>query len=167
MKRKPILFLTQSAMVAALYVLLSLLSNLFGLANGVVQVRLSEALTILPLFGFSPVPGLFAGCLLANLLTGATPIDVIIGSFATLLGALGTFAIGKKIKEPAGKWLAPFSPILFNCLLIPPVLKYAYGFTVPYPVLVAFVALGEVISCGILGLLLYRSLKPYGNLLFH
>ena len=100
--------LTQGALIAALYVVLTYISNLFGLASGVIQVRISEALTILPAFSFSAVPGLTVGCAVANLLTGAAPWDVVMGSFATLLGALGTYYLGRK------KYAAPIFPIVAN-----------------------------------------------------
>ena len=82
--------LVQAAMIAAIYVILTLLANALGLANYAVQVRFSEALTILPFFTPAAVPGLFVGCILSNILTGCMPLDVIFGSLATLLGAFGT-----------------------------------------------------------------------------
>ena len=99
MKNKKVLFLTQAAMIAALYVVLTFIANAFGLASGVIQVRLSEALTVLPFFTPAAVPGLYVGCLLANLLTGGCLLDILVGSLATLIGALGTRALRK------WKWL--------------------------------------------------------------
>ena len=75
--KKSVLFIAQAAMIAALYVVLTLLANALGLANYAIQLRFSEALTILPFFTPAAIPGLFIGCLIANLLTGAMPLDII------------------------------------------------------------------------------------------
>ena len=146
--------LTTAGLIAALYVLLTYLVNLLGLASGVIQIRISEALTILPVFTWAAVPGLFVGCLLANLLTGCALWDIVFGSLATLAGALGTHYVGRKI--PA---LGPVFPILANIIVVPPVLMYVYGVTDGYWFLVVAVGIGEVISCGVLGWLLYKVLK--------
>ena len=145
--------LTLGGAVAAVYVLLTLLAAALGLASGVIQVRLSEALCVLPIFFPAAVPGLFVGWLLANLLTGAVVWDVIFGSLATLLGALGTRLLRKK---PV---LALLPPILANVLIVPFVLSYAYGVPDGIPYLMLTVGIGEVLSCGVLGGLLYRRLK--------
>lgn len=144
-------FLTQSALIAALYVALTYVSAALGIASGAIQVRLSEALTILPALTGAAVPGLFVGCFTANLLTGAFLWDVIFGSLATLLGALGTRYLGKKC------YTAPIFPILSNTLIIPFVLKIVYGVGDGYPFLFATIFAGEFISCGILGVFLYKS----------
>lgn len=146
--------LTTAGLIAALYVLLTFIANLLGLASGVIQVRFSEALTILPIFTGAAVPGLFVGCILANILTGCALWDIIFGSLATLAGAVGTYYIGRKI--PA---LGPVFPILANCIVVPPVLMYVYGVPDAYWFLVLTVGAGEVISCGILGGILYQALK--------
>ena len=146
--------LAVAGLIAALYVLLTYLVNLFGLASGVIQVRLSEALTILPVFTGAAVPGLFIGCLLANILTGCALWDIVFGSLATLAGAIGTYYVGRKI--PA---LGPVFPIVANCIVVPPVLMYVYGAEDAYWFLVMTVGIGEIISCGVLGWLLYQVLK--------
>ena len=94
--KKTTLTVTQAALIAALYVVLTLLANALGLANYAIQLRFSEALTVLPFFLPAAVPGLFAGCILSNLLTGCLPLDVVFGSLATLLGALGTLFLGDR-----------------------------------------------------------------------
>ncbi|MCR5303863.1 MAG: QueT transporter family protein [Lachnospiraceae bacterium] len=146
--------ITTAAAIAAIYTVLTLLANALGLANGDIQVRFSEALTVLPCVTASAVPGLAVGCLLSNILTGCALPDIIFGTLATLLGALGTYAIRKHEKL---SWLPP---VLANALIIPFVLRYAYGIEEP-PMWVFFftVGAGELISCGILGMLLLRSLK--------
>ncbi len=149
-----LLDLTQGAMIAALYVVLTFIANLAGLASGVIQVRLSEALTILPVFTAAAVPGLAVGCVLANLLTGCAIWDVVFGSLATLIGAVGTRLLCKK--SPV---LAVLPPILSNIIIVPLVLQRVYGVEDAYWYLAMTVGAGEIISCGVLGLLLYRSLK--------
>lgn len=144
--------LAQGGMVAALYVALTLVSSAMGLASGQIQLRLSEALTVLPCFFPAAVPGLFVGCLLANLLTGCVLWDVAVGSLATLLGALGTRLLRKN------RWLAVLPPIVSNILLVPPVLAWAYGVEESIPFLMLTVGLGEALSCGVLGELTYSAL---------
>ncbi len=146
-------FLTQGALIASLYVVLTYITNLAGMASGAIQVRISEALCILPAFTLPAVPGLFIGCLAANLLTGAALWDVMFGSVATLLGALGTRYFGKN------KFLAPVFPIVSNTVIIPFVLKLAYGVEQGYIFLALSIFIGEVISCGVLGILLYKALE--------
>lgn len=149
-----ILFLTQAALIAALYIVLTFLASMFGLSSGVIQLRFSEALTILPYFTPAAVPGLFLGCLLANLLTGAALPDIVFGSLATLLGAVFT----RKLRKY--KWLSPLPPILSNVLIVPLVLFYAYGIR-PLWFSVLTVAIGEILSCGLLGMLLLFTLQKY------
>ena len=141
-------------MIAALYVVLTFIANLAGLASGVIQLRLSEALTILPIFTAAAVPGLAVGCVLANLLTGCAVWDVVFGSLATLIGAIGTRLLRKK--SPV---LAVLPPILANVIIVPLVLQRVYGVEDAYWYLAMTVGAGEIISCGVLGLLLYSSLK--------
>ncbi|MCR5503075.1 MAG: QueT transporter family protein [Lachnospiraceae bacterium] len=163
--------ITYGAVIAAIYIVLTYIVNLFGLANGAVQVRLSEALTILPYFTASAIPGLFIGCLLSNVLTGCALPDIIFGSLATLIGAIVTYYLGRHRSEKTlfghsvSEYLAPVPAILSNTLIIPFVLKYAYGIV---PLWFSFVTVfaGEVISCGILGLVLLFALKRYPGL-FH
>ncbi len=154
------LFLTQGAMIAALYVVLTLIANAFGLANMAIQVRFSEALTILPYFTPAAIPGLFVGCLTSNLLTGAMPLDVIFGSLATLAGALGTHALRKH------KWLTPLPPIVANVIVVPPLLTYVYQIPGSIAYFALTVGIGEIISCGLLGMLLLSALEKYRTVLF-
>ena len=145
--------LTTAATIAALYVVLTMLSKVFGLDSGVIQVRFSEALCILPCFTPAAIPGLFVGCLLSNILAGGIFWDVVFGSIATLLGALGT-SLMKKTPP-----LAVIPPILSNTIIIPFVLSYAYGIEGSIFYFMLTVGIGEIISCGILGILLYNTLK--------
>ncbi len=158
---KKVLFITHAALIAALYVVLTLLANLLGLANFPIQVRFSEALTILPFFTPAAIPGLFAGCVISNLLTGCIPLDVLFGSLATLLGSLGTYALRRFTK-----WLAPLCPILANTLIVPFVLAYVYRFEGAVPYFMITVGIGEFLSCGVLGMLLLNVLQKYRKQLF-
>ena len=155
-------YLAQAGIIAALYVVFTLIANAAGLASGVIQVRISEALTILPFFTNAAVPGLFVGCLLSNILGGCVIWDIIFGSIATLLGALGTYAIRKKLPDCC----AAIPPILANTLIVPFVLSYTYEVPDSIPFLMLTVGAGEVISCGILGILLLKLLKPHRNVIF-
>ena len=160
MKNKKAYFITQAAVIAALYVVLTLFINAFDFASGAIQVRISEALTILPYFTPAAVPGLFIGCLLSNFMTGAAIWDIIFGSLATLIGAIGTYLLRK------WKWCAPLPPILSNTIIIPFVLTYAYGIPGGIPFFMLTVGAGEVLSCGVLGMILLFALQRYRNIIF-
>ncbi len=172
MKNQKVKFIVHAAVIAAIYVVLTYLTNLFHLASGVIQVRVSEALCVLPFFTPAAIPGLFLGCLLSNLLTGGIIWDVIFGSLATLLGALGTrhfSAVSRKKAGTAAKVCrlpALLSPIVANTVIIPPILYYAYGFPGSIPYFMLTVGAGEVISCGILGFLLLKVLEKYQKYIF-
>ena len=153
MNRNKTLQLANAGLIAALYVVLTWIANLLGLASGAIQVRLSEALTILPVFTASAVPGLTVGCVLANLLTGCAAWDVVFGSLATLIGAVGTRLLKDK---PLLAWIPP---VLSNMAIIPIILIKVYAVPDAWWFLVLTIGAGEIISCGLLGLLLWRSLK--------
>lgn len=158
MRNKELRNLTLAAMTAALYVLLTVLSNAFGLASGAVQLRLSEMLCILPIFFPASIPGLYFGCMLANFLTSAAIFDVFFGSLATLLGAIGTYFLRRR------PILSLFPPILSNTVIVPIVLVVAYGLpATPPAVLVSAltVCIGELLSCGVLGFFLMKTLKKH------
>ena len=145
--------LVTGGMIAALYVVLTVLAAQFNLASGAIQVRFSEALTILPVFTVAAVPGLTVGCVLANLLTGCAAWDVVFGSVATLIGAVGTRLLKDK---PLLAWIPP---VLSNMAIIPIILIKVYAVPDAWWFLVLTVGAGEVLSCGVLGLLLWKSLK--------
>lgn len=161
MGNKKIIFLTQSAMIAAVYVVFTIFIASFNLASGAIQIRVSEAMTVLPAFTNAAVPGLFVGCLIANLITGCAPMDVLFGSIATLIGAVGTYALRRK-----HRFLASVPPILANTLIIPFVLRYVYDIPGSIPLFMLTVGAGEVISCGVLGQILYHALSPLKERLF-
>ena len=153
-------FITHSSIIAALYVILTGLSAVLHLASGPIQIRLSEALTILPVFTPAAIPGLFIGCILANFLTGSLVWDIVFGSLATLIGAVGTFFLRKK-----SKYLAVLPPILANMVIVPFVLQYVYGEEQMYWFLMLTVGIGEILSAGVCGLILHKTLTK--TKLFH
>lgn len=153
-------FICVTAMIAALYVVLTFIANAFGLASGVIQIRLSEALTVLPFFAPAAIPGLTIGCLLSNWMTGCVLWDIIFGTLATLLGALGSYALRKY------PWLVPIPPIVANTVIVPFVLRYAYGAADALPYMMATVGIGEILSCYVLGMILLTALKKFRAPLF-
>ncbi len=160
MNKNKALRLTQAAVTAALYVLLSALSQSVGFCNGIVQCRLSEVLTVLPALFPATVSGLAIGCFLTNLLTGSAIWDILFGTLATLIGALGTMFIGRLFSDRKRLLpiLAAVPPILANTAVIPPMLVYLCGAEALLPFLFFSIFAGEFISCGILGFLLLRIL---------
>jgi uncharacterized membrane protein len=167
MRNKKTLFIAQAAMIAAVYIVLTYFISAFNLASGTIQIRISEALTVLPYFTPAAIPGLFIGCLFSNLFTGAMLPDIIFGSLATLLGALGSYALRRH------KFLVTIPPVLSNALIIPFVLRYAYGLTyvvkgvdVSIPFQALTVGVGEIVSCCVLGSLLIKVLSPYRHMIF-
>ena len=159
--RSKTLELTQGAIIAALYVVLTLVFApiSFG-ASGGMQLRVAEALTILPMFTTAAIPGLFVGCVIANLLGGAIIWDVIFGSLATLIGAVFSYMLRKN------RWLVPIPAILSNTIIVPFVLKYGYGVDAPILLLMLYLLVGEIGGCYILGELLATVLMPHKNRLF-
>lgn len=147
--------ITYGGIIAALYIVLTLLANAFGLASGAVQLRVSEALCILPCFFPAAIPGLFIGCLVSNVISGGVIWDIVFGSLATLVGAIGTYYLR------ANRWLAVLPPIIANTVVVPFVLAYAYGAEQGIWLLVATVGLGEILSIGVLGELLYSGLMKH------
>ena len=149
-------FLTKSAMIAALYVLLTEISALLGISSRVIQFRLSEMFAVLPIFTPAAIPGVFIGCMISNIITGGVFWDVIFGSLASLLGAWGAWALRKK-----SVYLVPVPTILANMIIVPFVLRYAYGAEGSIPFFMLTVGLGEFVCAGILGVFLAKTLKKY------
>lgn len=150
---KRVKMLTHAAIIAALYVILTMLARLVGLDSGVIQVRFSESLCVLCAFTPAAIPGLTVGCLISNLLVGGALWDVIFGSIATLFGAVGGYMLRKN------KWLVPLPTVISNALIIPPVLMTVYGAEESFWFLFATVGIGEIISAYILGMILCSALK--------
>ncbi len=142
-------------LIAALYIILTYLAEIMGLASGAIQIRFSEALTLLPCLTFAAIPGLTIGCLLANLLTGCAPWDVVFGSLATLIGALGTYALRSK---PYLSWIAP---VISNTLIVPPIIIYVYDVESFWPLIALQIFIGETVSCGLLGTFVLRFARKH------
>ncbi|NJD01186.1 MAG: QueT transporter family protein [Ruminiclostridium sp.] len=132
-------FITEAAIIAALYAALTIL---IPGGSGQIQVRVSEALTVLAFFTPAAIPGLFAGCLAANLFVGNGPYDIVLGSLATLLAAYITWKMPKKL-------LAPLPPVIINAVAVAVILKLSAN--LPMLPTMGFVAIGEVIACYVLG----------------
>lgn len=152
-------FMTQAAMIAAIYVVLTYIFAPFSFGD--IQVRIAEALTILPVFTPAAIPGLFIGCLVGNILGGAILPDIIFGSLATFIGAVFTYFLRKK-----SQFLCILPPIISNTIIVPLVLRYGYGMNLPISFLMMTIGVGEVISCGVLGLILYYALRKYRKVIF-
>lgn len=167
MRKTSVKMLTQAAIIAALYVVLTMFANMLGIAKFAIQVRFSEALCILPFFTPAAVPGLAVGCFIANLLTGAAIWDILFGSLATLIGAMGTYALRKH------RCLMMLPPVVVNAVVVPLILRYGYGLSWEYAgvdfsmlYFTLTVAAGEIISVCVLGSVLRKVLLPYKNMIF-
>lgn len=150
---KKIRFITNAGLIAAAYALICLV--LKPISMSFIQVRVAEAMCVLPYFTVSAIPGLTIGCLLGNLLSGATLPDIIFGSIATLLGAVGSRLLRRR------KYLVAVPPIAFNSVIIPLVLRFSYGEAQPFGLMCLTVGIGEIIACGILGTALLLLLDKY------
>ncbi len=149
--------ITFAALTAGLYVVLTLIASMMGLSNGVIQIRFSEALTILPVFSPSAIPGLTLGCMIANVIAGAHIFDVIFGSIATLIGACVAYLMrGLPDKY---KWACTLPNMIANSVIVPFVLIYAYGVEGGYFALALSVGIGELVCGVICGSILYYSVK--------
>ena len=150
-------WLAQGALIAALYVVLTIVFA--PISFGAMQVRVAEVMTIFPLFTSAAIPGLFLGCLLANLLGGAIVWDVLFGSLATLIGA----AIGYALRR--NRWLVPIPAILSNTVIVPLILRYGYGIVeLPLWLSALYILAGEIVGCYLLGELLASVLLKHKNL---
>ena len=164
------LSLVQAAMIASLYVALTLVAAGFDLASGAIQVRFSECLTVLPYYTPAAIPGLIIGCLLANLLTGCLLPDVIFGTLATGIAAYASYRIARS-GFPEGRpfvnrLFVSFCPVVSNAVIIPFVLTYAYGIPGGLLIQAVSVGFGEVIACVVFGQLLLAALYPVRGTLF-
>ena len=132
MKNRTVLFVTKAAMIAAVYVVITIV--LAPISFGQVQLRVSEALTIMPVFTAAAIPGVFIGCLIGNILGGAVLPDIIFGSLATLVAAVISYKLRGR-----GLLIASIPPVVVNMLVVP--------------------GAGEVVSCCILGVGLGKLLQ--------
>ena len=168
MKKGAKIFILQTIFIAASYTVITVLENKFfggkidsGITKGIIQLRLADALTVLPVFTPAAIPGLFLGCLATNKAIGCHNLDIIFGSIATLVAAVLTFAVRKK------RFLAPIPPIVINMIAIPLMFTYVYRFDDrPFWQYVLFIGISGIISCGVLGIALMLGLDDYKKVLF-
>ena len=151
--------IVRAGLIAGLYVVLSLLT--LPIASGAIQFRLSEALTVLPLFFIEAIPALFVGCMLSNLISGCMLLDVVLGSVITLVSAVLTFALGKIIKNvPLKIIIGGFFPVALNALFLPIIWVAVYGvIEYVYLLQVAFLFISQSISIYGFGTPLYFAIK--------
>lgn len=158
MKKISTRYLAQSAVIAALYTALTVVFA--PISFGAIQVRIAEVMTILPMFTSAAIPGLFIGCILANLLGGGIILDVVFGSIATLLGAVFGYILRRN------RWLVPIPTVISNTIIVPLVLRYGYGLDIPLPLLMMYIAAGEIVGCYLLGELFASVLLKHGGRIF-
>ncbi|MCP4634126.1 MAG: QueT transporter family protein [candidate division Zixibacteria bacterium] len=158
MKNNTIRFITRSGVIGALYAVFTII--LYPISYGPIQVRISESLTILPFFTPAAIPGLWAGCLIANIFSNAGIYDIVIGSLLTGIAAYLTYLTGK-VNKP---FLAPLPPVIINAFGVSAYLQYFYepppitilGDISAYWLFVSSIAIGEIAACYLIGLpLLY------------
>lgn len=155
---RAVLFTVQAALIAAIYVALTV--PFAPISFGPVQFRISEALVILPYFTPAAVPGVFVGCLISNLLGSGVVLDIVFGSLATLIGAVCSYLVRKH------KFLVCVPPIVSNVLIIPWVLRVAYGAPDAIWWMMVTVGIGEVLAVAVLGNSLLLLLERYRGLIF-
>jgi len=154
-RKRGIRYITEAAVIAAIYVALTV--AFAPISYGLLQVRISETLTVLPAFTPAAIPGLFVGCLVANIIGGNGPLDVIFGSLATLIAAILSYKMPKK-------YLVPLPPVLVNAVIIGILLSYILN--VPLLTAMGWVALGQVVACYVLGYPLMLQLEKYKDKIF-
>ena len=142
--------ITRIAVIAALYTAITVLMAPFS--YGMVQVRVSEALTILPFLFPESVIGLFLGCLISNIYGGLGLIDIVFGSLATLIAAYLTSKMPRT-------YLAPLPPVLVNAVVVGFILKYVLG--APLLISMLYVGFGQLLACYGIGLPLLYLLRRY------
>ena len=152
--------LCETALIAALYVVLTYLSAMIGMSSGVIQLRLSECLCVLAIFTPAAVPGIALGCFAANLLTQCAVLDIVFGTLASFVGMLGCRALKRF------PYLAPAPYALANIIILPFILSYVYNAEESLPFLFLTVGIGEILSVFAVGIPLYLILKKHKNVIF-
>ena len=155
---KRTLYIAKAGIIATLYVILTWLASVMGLASGVIQCRFSEALCILPVFTGAAVPGVTIGCIISNLITTGNVFDIVFGSLATFIGAYGAYLL----RRGKCRYFASVPTVIANALIVPFALKLAGIPDVAYLFTAFTIAVGEVLSCTVLGGILMRSVGGTG-----
>lgn len=150
-------YLARAGVISALYAVLTLIA--YPISFGPIQLRISEGLTLLPLLFVESIPGLFVGCLIANIISSYGIFDIVFGSLTTLVSAFLTWIVGKHIKKPALKiFIGGLFPVLLNAFIIPIIIVFT-SVDSAYWISVATVGGGEGISVYLFGTLLYLALS--------
>jgi uncharacterized membrane protein len=147
--------MTQGAVIAAIYVVITWIFGFMG--YGPIQFRISEALTVLPYFTLSAIPGLFIGCLISNVLIGSHQLDIILGSLATLMAAFLSYKMPKRA-------LVPLPPVIVNAIVVPIILNITMN--APIPITIVTVGLGQILACYGIGYPLMLVLEKYKQKIF-
>ena len=159
MTNKKTLFITEAAVIAAIYTALVMIFQFSSF--GPVQFRIAEALTILPYFTPAAIPGLTIGCFLSAVLTpGVHILDMVFGSLATLIAAILSYRLRRN------KYLVPIPPILVNAIILPWIFKFAYGDAQPVPVMMLSVGVSQLLAAGVLGMVLLLALDKVKHVVF-
>jgi len=159
MVSKHVKYISTAGLIAAVYALVSLV--FMPISFGVYQVRLAEALTVLPFLTAAAIPGLYVGCVVANVIGGMGWLDIVIGPLLTLAGAIATRTIRVQFGDtPKAMSLAPLPPVLFNAfgvsIYLAPLLGFHYWFAVQ------MIAIGQFIACYVIGLPFLILLRKRG-----
>lgn len=148
-------YLLHGSIIAAIYIVLTILPA--PISYGPVQVRISEALTILPAFTPAAIPGLFVGCFISNIMGPYGMADAVCGSLASLVAAILSYFCRKH------QCLVPLPSVIINGIVIGCMLHFAYG--VPDPIAcIAWVSAGQAVSCYLLGMPIIKILKRYRSI---
>ena len=150
-------YLVHAAIIAAIYVVLTLVFAPISYGETLIQIRISEALTVLPFFTPAAIPGLFIGCIISNLFSPVGAIDAVVGSLATLLAAYLSYKMSKK-------FLVPLPPVIINGLVVGAMLHYVYNF--PLMMSILSVTIGQIVACYGLGSIVLFVLDKYKKQLF-
>lgn len=163
MKKKlsPTVFLAQAAMIAALYIVLTFIANALGLANYAIQVRFSEALTILPYFTPATIPRVCS-----HAVCSATFLPAVCHWMSSLEVWLLWLVLSVLMHCVSTNGMAPLPPIIANIIVVPLVLSYVYQFEGSLPYFALTVGIGEFISCGILGMIVLNALQKHAGKIF-
>ena len=154
-RKKHLYFICLSAVIAALYVVLTAISASVGLSSGPIQLRISEALCVLSYFTPAAIPGMTIGCFISNVFTTGNALDIIFGTLATFIGVLGGYLLRRC------KWIVSIPTVLANALIIPLVLSYGFGVEEGLPYLILTVGVGELLSATALGIPFLLLLEKY------
>jgi len=152
--------MAEAGIIAALYFVLTMAIEPLSFGQlGMLQLRVSEALCVLPFFTPAAIPGLFIGCAVANIFSFLGVVDVIFGSLATLAAATITYFI-------KNKWLLPLPSVLVNAVAIGALLHFFYFTELPLWVPMLYVGAGQALACYALGMPLFFLLNKHKKQLF-